>query len=636
MSEFDIFRINCWLEDLEDYNYETSILVTTFEYILNHNNSEQPRKEIYDYISKTLGIKLQYQDFTKFTDESDDLSKEAMDDDVLIKLKPESVEKFRERFEKNSIENYIDKYGKENGLKKKHIESIKSILLKSLYININSFVVSDLKTLISESIKKEFKQKEVDLFNDFLEWNDQDKNKAIYALFSKSIEFAILTSGRGVSTISEDIFTNKTYYLDANVIIRALGVDGEQRRDSIISVLESCNHDGIKFKIAKATSDELYGIINKRSTDIKNKTSADSEKLLSTIIEDLPLNSSFETDYIRKRKAGKVKSPNNYRLSLEQELQKFIDKFQLKIETVKDIPQREITALTNRLYDAKQNEYGRRYYSKGAALVDAKNVLHVRNVRSNNNYNYKDIKSFYLTTDGTLNEIIANDDSDGVAETILPSQLFVIHNSFHKKAEEEDYNDFIKFIKLRKTDFKLPGQEIYSYLDQIRDVTSDPEDIKSSLKAYANYKYQNRNKYKESNERIIPLREYTASVLEQKLASVRDVKENYENAQQTAINKLPELLRTSANLAYFIEFIILGISAVILFLITKNTNTTLIAIGAILVFRLILFLMKDKFGFHKRIRNGIFSFYVKRQSYMKVHPNDKKYLSEIELLKNDT
>src|SRR5690606_36311198 len=146
-----------------------------------------------------------------------------------------------------------------------------------------------------------------------------------------------------------------------------------------------------------------------------------------------------------------------------------------------DIPQ-----LTNKLYDAKQNDYNRRYYSKGAALVDAKNILHVRNIRESNNYNYKDIKSFYLTTDGTLNEIIGNENPNAVSETILPSQLFLIHNSFHKTTTQEDYSDFMKFIKMRKTDLKLPGSEVFNYLEQIRAVTSDPEDISSSLRAYAN------------------------------------------------------------------------------------------------------------------------------------------------------
>lgn len=635
MNGFDIFRVNCWLDDLEDYNYESSILVTTFEYILSHDNSEQPRKEIYSYITKTLGIKLQFKDFTSFIDNSEDVELAAIEDDVLVKLKDSSLEKFRERFDKFSIDNHINHFTKVKNHNSTKADDIKAILLKSLFININSFVVTDLKTLISESIKSEFDQDKIDIFNEFLVWDNLEKNKAVYSLFSKAIEFAILTSGRGISTISNDIFTNKTYYLDANVIIRALGVDGEERKASILSVLESCNHDGIQFKIGKCTSDELYGIVNKRSKDIKKKTNSESEVILSEIIEDLPLNNSFETDYLKKRKSGKVKSPSNYRLTLEQELEKFIEKFSLQVEVIKNIPAYQITQLQNQLYNSKKNEYGIRY-SMGAALVDARNVLHVRNIRDHNNYNYKDIKSFYLTTDGTLNEIIGNDNPEAVSETILPSQLFVIHNSFHKTTTDQDYNDFIKFIKLRKTDFKLPGSEVFNYLEQIRAVTSDPEDIKASLRAYANYRFQNKDKFKDRAETIVPIKEFTTSLLEKELDERRNDSRALQNARSQALQKLPNQFKVAIRIAYGAEFALLLIAAVLLHFLNSSTTVTSFILIGLVVFRLILFALKDKFGFHKSIRNWSFNKLAKSSNYYKVHPNDNEFLERIKEIKNAT
>lgn len=505
-----------------------------------------------------------------------------------------------------------------------------------MYININSFVVTDLKTLIYESVKSDFDQDQIDNFNEFLDWDNEEKNKAIYSLFEKAIEYAILTSGRGISSISKDIFTNKTYYLDANVIIRALGVDGEEREESILSVLESCNHDGIKFKIGKCTSDELYGIINKRSKDIKKKTNSESETILASIIDELPLNNSFETDYLKKRTAGNVSSPNNYRLTIEKKLERFVDNFSLSVEVIKNIRTTDITQMTNKLYNAKQNDYNRRYYSKGAALVDAKNILHVRNIRECNNYNYKDIKSFYLTTDGTLNEIIGNENPDAVSETILPSQLFLIHNSFHKTTTKEDYSDFIKFIKMRKTDFKLPGNEVFSYLEQIRSVTSEPEDISLSLRAYANYRFQNRNDYKEKKEKIVPIKEFTATLLEKELTQSRKITDVYQKALKEGIDKLPDLFKISSYLSHLVELLILVGAALILYFINRSTSTILYVILGMLGFRLILLALKDKFGFHRWIRNGIFEKLAKRTNFAKVHEGDKTYKEEIERLKNAT
>lgn len=632
MNGFDIFRINCWLEDIEDSEYSSSISAIVCEFLMSQDNKEQLRNVVFDYIKKVIGLKINYESFISIVDKNDNLEKEAVDEDILLKLKTEAVQKFRERLDKFSIDTFLIEFCNKPQYKGQE-ETIKNVLLKSLYININTFAISDLKSLISESIKKEFSQDEIDSFNAFLDWDNNLKNKAIYALFSKSIEFAILTSNRGISSISNKIFVNKTYYLDTNVVIRALGVDGEQRKESIISIIESCNHDGIKFKLSKVSYDEVYTNLNNRTKDIKKKTSADSEKILFQIIDNIPVNNSFEIDYINKRKQGQVSSPNNYRLNLEKEFQKFCDKYNVEVEPIKGIRQVELAHLQRKLCDTKHKEYGRWGYTMGAALVDAKNILHVRQVRGKNDYNYKDIKSFYLTTDGTLNEIAANDNKDSISETILPSQLFIIHNSFHKKDTDEDYKDFTKFIKMRRTDFNLPGQEIFTYINQVQGSTRNPEDIQSSLKAYANYRFENRNNKFENGEKLIPLKEFTDSLLERELGEKRQQLSQLEEARETAILKLPSLLKISRNLSYLIEFVVLSCISILLNLLTKSINTTAIVIGSIVIFRLILLFMKDTFGIHKHLKNYIFSQMVKRQVFPKVHPNDVEYKNEVEKLK---
>lgn len=634
MNGFDIFRINCWLEDIEDNEYDSSIVAIVCEFLMSNDNKEQLRNVIFDYIRKVLGIKINYDNYEKIIDENEHFVKESTDDDILVKLKDDSVQKFRERYDKYSIDFYITKFCERPNYQGQE-ENIKNVLLKSLYININSFAVADLKTLISESVKSEFSQKEIENFNAFVDWNSLQKNKTIYALFSKLIEFAILTSGRGISTISDKIFINKTYYLDTNIVIRALGVDGEQRQESIISIIESCNHDGIKFKLSKVSYDEIYKNLNKRTTDIKRKTSTDSESILCKIIEDIPINNSFETDYIKKRKDGKVSSPNHYRLNLEKGFQSFCDKYKIEVEPIKGIKQYELAQLQKKLFNVKQKEYGRYSYSMGSAFVDAKNILHVRQVRGQNDYNYRDIKSFYLTTDGTLNQIATNENPNSIPETILPSQLFIIHNSFHKKEREEDYADFTKFIKMRRTDFNLPGQEVFNYLNQVRESSSNPDDIISSLKAYANYRFENRFNKPEKGGKLIPLKEFAANLLEKQLGESRIKLNQFENARQNAIDKLPKLIKTASYLSYLIEVIILSIASIGLSLITTKIATFATIITGIVLFRIILLLMKDKFGLHKTIRNYIYTKIVKTQIFIKVHPTDSEYLEKIEEIKKN-
>lgn len=636
MKQFDIFRINCWLDDLEDQKYESSISAITNEFLMALESHECLSNQIFDFIRNSLGIRINYEKFKKIIASDSNYSLESSDEDIYIKLNDEAIQKFRERTEKHSIENFIRVFCDE-GEYKGFEEKIRNLLLNSLYININSFAISDLRSLISDEIKKSNNDPtEIEAFNSFLEWDNDEKNKSIYALFSKSIEFAILTSGRGISSIDKSIFTNKCYFLDTNIIIRALGVDGPQRQDSTISIIESCRHDGIEFKISKVTYDEIYKNLNGRTKDVEKKTNPQSEKLGLETIDDLPFNNSFETDYLHKRKEGKVSSPSKYRLNLEKEFQKLCDRFDIKTEPIKGIKQIDLTDLKKYLLKQKKERIGPWAYSIGAALVDAKNILYVRLIRGANNYNYKDIKSFYLTTDTTLNDIMVDMDKNIIAETILPSQLFVIHNSFHKKSDEEDYNDFIKYIKIRRTDFKLPGKEIFNYIEQVQESTTNKDDVVSTLKAYANHRFESR--FKESNgskKSIQTVKEFTKTHLQKELGEAKLQVRQLDAARVNAIKRLETIFKRSIYGSYLIEVVLLSTIAIVIHFLNKNLGTTAIVVIGVIVFRVILLFMKDKFGIHRAIRNSLFMLQVRADSFYKIHKEDEIYSNKIDEYKEN-
>lgn len=400
-----------------------------------------------------------------------------------------------------------------------------------------------------------------------------------------------------------------------------------------MSIIESCCKDGIKFKISKLTYDEIYKNLNNRTKEIESKTNPQNEKLLTEIIDELPFNNSFETDYLHKRKERKVSSPSNYRLSLEKGFQKLCDDFKIVTEPIKGVKESDLESLKEFLLEQKKKRLGKWAYSLGAALVDAKNILYVRLLRGQNNYNYRDIKSFYLTTDTTLNDILVDLNADLIAETILPSQLYVIHNSFHKKTDEEDYSDFIKFIKVRRTDFKIPGQEIFSMIEQMRETTTDKKDIISSLKAYANYRFENRDRKENHSGQVLTIKEFTQTQLEKELGKARQEAMQLDTARNTAVVRLSKLFKRSTLLSYVIEILALSIISIATSIINKNIGTAIAIILGIVVVRISLFVWKDKFGINKWIRNYLFDLQISYESYFKIHKEDTEYIAKIEELK---
>ncbi|WP_020570664.1 hypothetical protein [Neolewinella persica] len=629
MDAFNIFRINCWLEDLEGENYENSIIAIVLEALIAKDNEAQSRLGLFMFVTNRMGIKVPFDKFNQFLERDKKLLIEPLKDDMLVSIHPDKLEEIYERIDKYSIEKHVNKFITNNKVEDKYKKSIYDILLKSVYININTFVTDDLKSLISEDVKRHFEPDEIDLFNQFLAYDDADKNRSIYSLFSKSIEFAILTSGRGVSSIGGEIFKGKEYFLDANIVIRAIGVDGDERKESIVNVLDSCLNSGIIFKISRVTKKEIDEIIETKNKQIKRKTTRAAEQILLPILDDLPFNNSFETDYLKKRKSNQVSSPNRYKLHLYEELEKFYSKYAISIEKIAGLRSKEFTDYSNFLYVQKTESYGKKSYQRAASLVDAKNILHVRSIRSSNNYNYKDVKSFYLTTDASLNEIVASENMSRISETILPSQLFIVHNSFTKKEAVEDYNDFVKFIKLRRSSFKFPGQDIFRYLAQVKPITSNPVDVKNSIIAYCNYRYENRDKFRLKTLEIIPLEDFTKSHFEEVLADKRLDASKYLDARTKAIKKLDDSDVLANYITYAIEFLILVLISVTVYYMSKNAASSLIVTALIVLLRVIIFFFRKDFSLRNTIRFIIFRFLSNRSPFCKVYPDDEEYMNQI-------
>ena len=120
-----------------------------------------------------------------------------------------------------------------------------------------------------------------------------------------------------------------------------------------------------------------------------------------------------------------------------------------------------------------------------AAEVDAKNITLVRELRGNNNYNYSDIKSFYLTRDLVLDKLLKrlNYNKDTMIETFTPPQLFLCHNSLSTEHEKEDYKTFKIYLKRKNIcESLLKGREVCEIVSETEKYTKNPEVIKDILK----------------------------------------------------------------------------------------------------------------------------------------------------------
>ncbi len=631
-KNFNIFRLNCLLDDTDSTNFNGIILSLIHEVIFVNDNSELSRTECYKYISTDLKIKLELDLFYEIIDKAKTLIVAPIEDDLLIKLKPEKYKEISDNIEQHSVERYIRDFVKDRGYGEEYVDLIFKLLTKSIYENINSFTISNIKSIITDDCSNGFSQEQIDIFNEFIDFADHDKQNTLYNTFLKAIEFAVLTSGKGITEFSKEIFKNKDYALDTNIIFRLIGIGGLERQKSTKTLMHSCIHQGVSFFYSVATYKEFKRKVDSSKNEINHAIKKGSLELIEDLIEqdiDSHLNDDFLIYYARLKKAGKVKSPEQLEQYLITEFKKIEKEFNLVSKSCETgLKKATLNHWQSKLYDKKKEKNDYTLYTKSAAKVDATNILYVRQIRGNNNYNYSDVKSFYLTTDRTLNTIMAEFNEKLIPETILPSQLFILHNSLSDNEKDIDYETFSLFLKRRTTEYKITGREILTYVDEIRQYTTESETIEEVIKAYSDIKYTRNSKDIQTKQvkKIPTIKEFTKTYLDLRLQKAEFGDQKYKEMYLKALAELPKFLKFAKNVTRTIDVLltILLIPLTVL-IVKKATQEFYILAFAIIGIEVIKFIVSSRIKIFYNILSSIYFFRVKRSPFFKV-ADDKVFM----------
>jgi hypothetical protein len=339
-------------------------------------------------------------------------------------------------------------------------------------------------------------------------------------------------------------------------------------------------------------------------------------------------NQGFITHYAETKIAKQVRSPEQYENKIMSDFRILCTKHNISTLSLNgSLKSRDLEKLQNDLYQDKKdiNQYSN--YTKTAAKVDATNVLSVKFLRGQNDYNYSDIKSFYLSTDRTLNGILAKKAGEKIAETILPSQLFILHNSLSDNGDEKDYEAFTKFLKRRTTEFKYSGQQVLLYIDEIRNHTVEPEHIKEILKAYSDRKYDNSLLEIDVEPEYVSIKEFTETFIDSKLKIAEVGDEKYRKALENAEKEFPKYLNYSKNIIRTVDILITILLIPITVLTLKKfvDDIVFIAVGVLLV-ESIKFVLSSRLDYYSDWTKSIFMNKVENSNYHKTFKSvDRTY-----------
>ena len=634
-NSINLLRFNCLLSNRTLSGFRNVVLSFLSEFLLDNDNQEQNIKKCFDYVVNDKNITITYDVFNVYVGEAKNFTVRTDNSEIFIKLNDERYVEILKKIDEESLEAHIRKFISDKGLDSEKVDSITQILYHSIYLNIMSFDIKNINSIITVDIQKKYEDEEIKLFNEFLETPNQQKNNALFGVFLNAVEFAIISSGKGVKEYVKHIFKEKTYHLDTNVIVRLLGVGGEERKKGLLKLFEICHKQGVKFRLTKFTykeiNDILDGKISLLQSQIRKQGLAES---VGDFIEDehpIGFNNDFITHYSRAvNKERTVTDPESYRFHLKREIKKLEKQFDIEINYRISIDDNTIKKVADLLRKGKKDLKKNVTYTNTAAQVDAANIIHVRNKRKGNNYNFQDIKDFYLTTDGLLNQILQRD-NELLSETILPSQLFILHNGLFAEEDEIDYDLFVSFLKKRTTEFQLSGKEILLYIENIRRHTTHPEDAKEIIELFLQERYElGKKKNITEEDEIRVLEEVTKSYLQTRIEEQGEEVQQHRKIFENACKRFPAYLKQAKFLSYLIEFAVVAIIAIMTLVLTNGQTSLIVLVSVLLASELIRYLVSDRFNVFSKLIEAIYLWKVKNSEYYKISERDVYYLRKAE------
>lgn len=632
-QNFNFLRLCCLLQDRDSQDLKRTVLSIAFEILYENNNAEMLSEDLYKLTNEKFDTDIEKDFFDILLQKSESFEIINADKDFLVKLTKDKYNEVDKSISEFAIEPHIENFLRIKGADIQKKEMLVNLLYQSIYENIYTFKAEKINTIIPQNIATTVVQSDLDLFNDFLEYDEPAKNRCLYNQFAKALEFAILTSGKGITQFSENIYKDKCYLLDTNIIFRLIGVGGDERQRTILQLIKDCQKQGINFEYSSQTLIELNKKLEQCVLDIKRAETSHKLEIIEDIFKRNPhfFNDDFITQYSRLRLNKTVNSPEQYELEMKARFKSLCKELNIQQanHNIK-IDDLEKNILANS-FITKRKEINENYkYSKNSAKVDAYNVIYVQKRRGGNNYNYSDVKSFYLTTDRGLNRILSLDKTIIIPATILPSQLFVIHNpTSNSKSSEPDYKTFFRFLKRRTSEFKLRGKDVINYITQARLYTTNSSHIEGLIEAYSDQRYKHSINDSLEEGKIISFTDFTHTYFDKRNEELQDIQKNYSAITDKSENELKNLVTSTKSLVRYLDtFICLILIPVIALVLKFYTSLSWGYVFLIIIFlEAIKFFISSRFNVFKNIWINLFEKRAKTLPYYKL-TSDIKYIEK--------
>jgi hypothetical protein len=345
------------------------------------------------------------------------------------------------------------------------------IIMKYLYylMNTNMQLYSYILKANADALKnrsvdsKQFTKGETCIINEFLTWDNPEKNKLLFKLVSCCIEYALVANNSNDSVFLNAL-RNKCFYLDNNVIYRAIGINGDLRKRRTEIFLQKCITCGQKLFISAFSKTEFSDTID---FHIKQLKTVPFGKINPKLFHLCGCNEGFYEFYHEWRRNRITYGYDSFKAHLLSLYNGMMQKY--KIEEDHKMPFEKndpaIDEYKNEIADIKQSGH------ENSHKIDAQNIYLIEKRRGNNDTNIRDTKFYLITTDQKLKQW---DETHSQKQplTLLPSHWMGLLIKYVSRTSD-DFASFVSFLRLPHHDALLENNQIQDIVAGISEITED-------------------------------------------------------------------------------------------------------------------------------------------------------------------
>lgn len=376
------------------------------------------------------------------------------------------------------------------------------------------------------------------LINQFLDWDNAGKNRAVFNLASYSLEYCMLTNNKNTS-IDAVSLRNKVLYLDTNILFRAIGFNGDDRRERTLQFLATFKRVNQRLMISKETDIEFSSTLDYQIKQLKRSIGVGARVDPKVYVEYVPIDGIYKY-YNRWKIAHRNSSIDIFENYIKASYKSLLEDYSIEKDFVIPFSEEEEIERIKDYSSAIHMASSEKYYA--AAEHDARNILWVERKRGASSDSLNSVKHFFISSDQYLRRWDYNRNSNHIPIVMLPSQWLSIVLRYLERTDN-DYKSFVCFLNMKVNHSVLTEEQFYYAIEGISEMTSDLSTQRNLLQQFIESDLEKTAAGEENDEILEQAKSFAASELDERIAQL----EKEVRKKTKKINKLSYRISEHSN-----------------------------------------------------------------------------------------